>query len=166
MTTLTSEQHDQIMDQFFNEAKNPAEKLLSDVLERLGVWVWGNFVSSRDILNISNEPSLSGQDLSRMDEAEHNWLCDNLDSAIDDGLRPQVVKPTEEHHQKLYSSRLYPVEQPLVDLVQEILNTFDAFVMDTQVFNNSYFKHNLSDSYDYQSCMMDDWEDMHIEDED
>lgn len=161
MNTLTEEQHDAMTDQFFQDIKNPSEKLISKTLEQLGVWIWGDYIASRDILDVSNEPSLSGHDLARMDEETHTWLDENLDNAIDVGNYPK--QPSLPETIKLHSSQLFPVEKDLLLLVESILNTFDAFVMDNTVYRASYFKENLPYCYSRTCCDMFDWDDQWIE---
>lgn len=152
------------IDQFYKDARNPATDLIAKTLENMRVFIWGSFIASDEILNTNNEPSLSTRDIARMDEAEGNWLYENIEGAVEEGKEFEVIKKDKSHDIKLSNSRLYPVDDATLQVVEMILNTFDAFPMANEVWNTSYFKHNLEHAFDYQSLQMEDWEEQYCED--
>lgn len=158
ITTLTPDEHDALCDKFFNEVQNPAAQVVKDILSNFNVFIWGDYIASAEIFNYDNEPSLSPNDIARMEEAEMTWINDMLCDVIDEGTVPKTVEAGAHSSIKLTSSEKYPVEDGVVQTIQIILDSFDAYVMGDLVWNSSYFKHNLPNAWEYQMCQMEGWE--------
>ena len=151
-------------DLFFEELKNSSEDTITKALNQLGVFVWGNYIASHEVLNDANEPNLSKYDLARLDERHHEMLSECLDDAFKGGEK--LVQPKGHNKIKLYSSELFPVDDDTVKLVEAVLNTFDAVVVNNRVHRGSYLNLNLPDAYLRCMSYFDDWEDDYIVGED
>jgi hypothetical protein len=160
------QQIENLTEEFFHQLQNPTEMLIKDLLKNMRVFVWGSYVANADILDTSKEPSLSRHDVSRQEQSEIEWLNDHVvdwaEECINNGTT--IIKQGEVSNE-LYSSELFPVDDAILRLLETIFMTFDAFVMGTCVYRNSVFRGNIRHAYDYQSCMMSDWDDQYIEED-
>jgi|11_taG_2_1085331.scaffolds.fasta_scaffold19597_4 hypothetical protein len=159
-------QIENLTEEFFRHLQNPTEMLIKDLLRNMKVFVWGSYVANSDILNTNQEPSLSQHDVSRMEEGEIEWLNEHALNWAEDCIdnNDTTIRQGEVSNQ-LYSSELFPVSDEALRLLESIFMTFDAFVMGTCVYRNSVFRGNIRHAYDYQSCMMSDWDDQFIEED-
>jgi len=149
----------------FNFPSNPCKHIILDTLSGLDVFVWGEYVANGDILrDFSRDSSISQAHLGRMYQSEEEFMHEQLWDNEKDEF-PKYEMTNKQHDLEYISSVLYPVDKNKLQVIQTILNSFDALVLgDQEVFPASYMKENFTEIYDYQQVMMYDY-DAQFEDE-
>ena len=112
-----------------------------------------------------------------MEQSENEWVREQIENwaeeLVDKGEKPNFDTPVSISFDdedpavpKLISSQIFPVDEDTINLLNTILQSFNAFVMAGDVLNAREFKKHFEKAWMYQTSQMDECEEQWLPEDD
>lgn len=128
-----------LVNNFWVNAENPLKVIVQEMVDcHPDVFIWGDFIANKSILDCNGDEQISKHDLCRFNSHFHEAVSEHIDT-----LKGLVDNKETKAKISYTNSHKHPVTAAQYNFFQFFLNALDALIIDGEIYSYSYFKNNI-----------------------